>query len=185
LLKTAKILVCCLILIPLGGSVQTTARNRGAERSAQARALSGSLQHGEQLFRQGRYQEAATVFHAVEEDSRSQGLSSISVRALGNLGACELLLRQFQTALQTLVEARRRAELERDSSTAALIETNIASVYVQIGEYNAAADWVQRSIARLSGRDRASHLARLQLQLAALRGLQGRMAEALERSVWD
>ena len=70
------------------------------------------------------------------------------------------------------------ADAAGDASTAGAAEANISSVYEQMGELDAAAEYAQRGAARLSGRDRARHLPKVLIHLASLRARQGRMEEA-------
>ena len=178
--KTAKILTCCLLVIPLIGSGPKGAQSTGEEHSTQSAILRAFLQRGGELFRRGHYQEAAGIYQSVLEASQSLQLARLAGRALGNLGSCQFALHQYQAALRLFLESRRNLEASGDASGAAVFDANIASVYIQIGEYSAAAEWVERSMARISGLDREHHLAQLQLQLATLRARQGRMADAFE-----
>ncbi|MBZ5580148.1 MAG: CHAT domain-containing protein [Acidobacteriia bacterium] len=176
-MKTGRILACCLLLIALGGS----ARQRGANRvphPAGVAALSASLRQGGAFFGQGRYREAAAVFQAVQQTAHSLHIPSLEARALGNLGACQFAQQQYQSALRLFLEAHRRLEAAGDPSGAALFDANIASVYIQMGAYGPAAEWVEQSLSRLSRPDRAAHLPQLQIQLATLRARQGRQAES-------
>jgi tetratricopeptide (TPR) repeat protein len=100
-----------------------------------------------------------------------------AARALGNAGACQLALHQYRPALRSLLEAHRQAEAVNDSSTAAALDFNIASLYSEMGELDAAAEWIQGTIRRLTGVDR-TNLPQILIQLATLRARQDRMPEA-------
>jgi CHAT domain-containing protein len=56
----------------------------------------------------------------------------------------------------------------------------MAAVYLETGEYDASAQWIERSIRRLSPADRAEHLPQLEIQLATMRARTGHVPEALE-----
>ena len=77
------------------------------------------------------------------------------------------------------MEAQQLSSSAGDVSFAAVWEADIASLYSDIGELDAAADWIERSLRRMTGADRARHLPQLQLQLATIRARQSRMPEAL------
>ena len=72
-----------------------------------------------------------------------------AARALNNIGACQLALHQYRPALQSLLEAHRQAEAAKDASAAASFDINIASLYSELGELDAAAEWTQGTIKRL------------------------------------
>jgi len=175
--KAGRILVCVL-LVALPGSLP--ARKRPPANPAEAASVSAALRPGDELFRAGRYQQAAVLFQAALDNPQNARLQTLPARAMGNLGACQFALHQYQSALRFFRQAHRRAEAAGDLSAAAVLNANIASVYVELGEYPAAATWIERSIASLSGPDRTLHLPKLQLQLATLRSRQERMDESLE-----
>jgi tetratricopeptide (TPR) repeat protein len=88
-----------------------------------------------------------------------------------------LALHQYRPALQSLLEAHRQAVAAHDSSAAAVLDFNIASLYSELGELDAAAEWIQGTIRRLTGTDR-TNLPQILIQLATLRARQDRMPEA-------
>jgi len=171
--------VCCLLAIPLSGPARKTARNPPDPQAARRALLHAALEHGSQLFRLGRYREAEQVYQSVANTALSLGLADLSGRALTDSGACQLALHQYESALRLFLAARRSSAAARDDDAAAAADANIASVYVQTGEYSAAAEWVERSMAHISGSDRRLNLARLQIQMATLRARQGRADESL------
>jgi CHAT domain-containing protein/tetratricopeptide (TPR) repeat protein len=97
---------------------------------------------------------------------------------MGNHGGCLFALHQYQSALSQFLEARRLAQAAGDSSEIAVLDANIASLYSEMGELDAAVHWLEESRGRLSERDR-SHLPKLLIQMGVLRARQGRMAESL------
>lgn len=99
---------------------------------------------------------------------------------MANYGACQLALHRYRKALEVLLEARKLAEAAADAGAAGAIEANIASIYEQMGENNAAIEWAERGLGRISGRDREKHLPKLHIQLGSLHARLGRMAEAEE-----
>jgi len=65
-------------------------------------------------------------------------------------------------------------------ATPPVLDLNIASLYSQMGELEAAAQWIEGALERVSGKDRRDHLPKLLIQLATVRARQDRMAEASE-----
>ena len=135
------------------------------------------LRQASEFFQTGRYQEALLRFEAARAAAVAAQIPRQAARALNNLGACQLALHQYRPALQSLLEAHRQAEAANDPSAAASFEVNIASLYSELGELDAAAEWIQGTIRRLTGTDR-TNLPQILIQLATLRARQDRMPEA-------
>jgi CHAT domain-containing protein len=144
--------------------------------SSESLAYQGRLRHCAGLFATGRFREAAEQYRLLADAATDQ--PNVAARARANVGGCQFALHQYQPALQSFLAARQLLHNIHDASGVALIDANIASLYGEMGELGAAAQWVESSISRVSGRDR-SHLPEMLLQLGVLRGRQGRMTDAL------
>ncbi|MBV9742947.1 MAG: hypothetical protein JO099_04235, partial [Acidobacteriia bacterium] len=129
-------------------------------------------------MRRGQYLEASRILQSVYDRAQTASLPRQAARALGTLGACQFALHKYKVALRSFLDARRLAEASGDSAMAAIVDANIASLYLETGEVDSAAEWTARSLRRITGRDRAEQLPKLQIELAILRSRQGRMAEA-------
>jgi CHAT domain-containing protein len=143
-------------------------------RRARAAAFS---REGAGLFQTGRYQEALQRFEAARATDVEAKMPRQAARNLNNIGACQLALHQYRPALQSLLEAHRQAEAANDRSAAASFDVNIASLYSELGELDAASEWIQGTIRRLTDKDR-QNLPQILIQLATLRARQDRMPEA-------
>jgi tetratricopeptide (TPR) repeat protein len=142
------------------------------------RAPSGALSgEASRLFQAGRYQEALQRFEAARMMAVKALMPREAARARGNIGACQFALHQYRPALQSFLEAHRQAEAVNDRSAAAGLDANIASLYTELGELDAAAEWIQGTIKRLNATDR-SNLPQILIQLGTLRARQNRMPEA-------
>ena len=185
-MRTAKILACCLLVFPLVGTAPRSgsrARTQSLASNEEAPAFrtpfEALLREGSGLFQAGHYQEALPQFEAARELAVGAGVPRLAARALGNVGACQFGLHQYRPALQSLLEAHRQLEAAHDASGAASFEYNIASLYSDLGELDAAAEWIQGTIGRLNAKDR-KNLPQILIQLATLRARQDRMPEALQ-----
>ncbi|MGD0774159.1 MAG: CHAT domain-containing protein [Candidatus Solibacter sp.] len=136
------------------------------------------MREGSGLFQAGHYQAALPPFEAARELAVGAGVPRLAARALGNIGACRFGLHQYRPALQSFLEAHRQLEAAHDPSGAASFGFNIASLYSELGELDAAAEWIQGTIGRLNAKDR-KNLPQILIQLATLRARQDRMPEAL------
>jgi CHAT domain-containing protein len=137
------------------------------------------LREGGELFRAGRYREAQDKFESLRQTAQRTHVDDLAARATGNVGGCQLALHQYQPALRSFLEARRLAESAGDTSAAAASDANIASLYSAMGELDAAAQWMEGTLARLSDEDRRQQMPKLLIQMATLRARQDRMPEAL------
>jgi CHAT domain-containing protein/tetratricopeptide (TPR) repeat protein len=186
-LKKARILACCLLAVSLvGGARKSTPNPRPLTlRYAEQRAnlvtpLRSRLRQGGDLFRSGEYSEAAQIFQLVFQTAQALALSDVAGRALGDWGGCQYAVHQYQAALGSFLTARQLSISGGDPGSAAVWEADIASLYSEMGEIEAAAQWIERSMKEVRGPGIGEHLPELQLQLAMLRARQGRMAEAAE-----
>lgn len=102
-----------------------------------------------------------------------------ATRAMGNLGGLRFALHQYQGARTALLSARSMAVEAGDESETAALDANLASLYMEMGDLEEAGHRFERVLERLSGRERADHLAETQILLAQLRARQGRMVQAL------
>ena len=183
-----KVSAGCLLLLLVTGTVGDSVRrwSRGTFVPAVRPQRGFPTEHvdllrpGRELLQHRRYLEAAQQFRTVAQTAIAAGDERLAARAIGNVGHCQFALRQFRLALDSFLEARRRSELARDSSTAAALDINIASLYAELGQMTPATEWLEGSSKELSGPDRRLYLPALQVELAFLRGREGRMPEALE-----
>ncbi len=73
-----------------------------------------------------------------------------SPRALLETWEITFALHQYQPALQAFFEARRLAKSSGDRSAIAAFDTNIASLYTEMGDLDSAAKWIEGARERLS-----------------------------------
>jgi tetratricopeptide (TPR) repeat protein len=138
------------------------------------------LRQAADIYGPGQYGDAANHFESLRRAALAVRDDYIAARATGNLGACQFALHQYQPALRSFLEAHRLANQAGDASYTAVLDVNIASLYSEMGELEAAAQWIKGALERMSGDDRREHLPKLLIQLAIVRALQDRMPEASE-----
>ena len=150
------------------------------DRSARRAPLLAQLRQAAGIFGPGQYGDAANQFESLRRAALAVGDEYVAARATGNLGGCQFALHQYQPALRSFLEAHRLADQSGDASYAAVLDVNIASLYSEIGELEAAAQWIEGALERMSGQDRREHLPQLLIQLAIVRARQDRLPEAAE-----
>ncbi len=104
----------------------------------------------------------------------------VETRAVANIGGCWFALHRYRLALRSFVKAQGLAEKNGDSSAAAALEANVASLYSELGELDAAVGWLEKSMSSWTGKERAAHLPQLEFEMASLRAREGRAPEAGE-----
>ncbi|MEO8597978.1 MAG: CHAT domain-containing protein [Candidatus Solibacter sp.] len=183
-MKSARILACCLLVFPLIGTVPKSVPKARTQNPAKqeedaafqcgAKAISRA---GAAIFQAGHYQQALQKFREAQATAAAAKLPCTAARALGNIGAAQFALHQYRPALESFLAARRQSEAAGDHSAAAIFDVNTASLYSELGELDAAAEWIQGTIQRLDPKER-SFLPQILIQLATLRARQNRMPEA-------
>ena len=184
-MRTAGVFACCALLFPLTGTVAPDGPPHRAKPLTPGQSkpplwleLRSQLSRGNQFFYQGRFDQANQIFSSVYSQSRAARFPDLTARAGGNIGSCQFARHQYQSALRTFLEARAVAVKIADWSETAALDTNIASLYSEMGNLDTAASWMQGALERMSGADRTQHLPEILIQLATLRARQGRMPEA-------
>jgi CHAT domain-containing protein/Tfp pilus assembly protein PilF len=138
------------------------------------------LRQGADIFGAGRIGDAESYFESLRREALAAGEDDVAARATGNVGGCQFALHQYRPALRSFLEAHRLADQAGDASYTAVLDVNLASLYSEMGELEAAAQWIEGALERVSGKDRRDHLPQLLIQLATLRARQDRMPEAAE-----
>lgn len=181
-----KVWACCLLLIPLRGTAplagppsRVPPLTSGPRFSALRAALRSQIDAGDRQFRAGRYQVAQEIFETVLQQAQSARLFDLAARARGDIGGCQFARREYRPALASYLEARTLAARAGDTSEVALLDTNLASLYSEMGDLDTAAGWMQDALERVQGGDRV-HLPAMLIQLATLRARQNRRTEARE-----
>jgi CHAT domain-containing protein/tetratricopeptide (TPR) repeat protein len=127
---------CALMLLPCTGSRRC--RATGQPSLPAGPDLRQPVWHGNRLFQSGRYAEAAAVYSAALVAARQAGDLRLQARLLNNLGGCRQATFQYRAAMAAYREARRIAARIKDYQTAAGVAANLATVYTQMGELDAA-----------------------------------------------
>src|SRR5579875_528666 len=157
--------------------MQPPEQRRPATDAARAAEWRAAMERGKALYRAGRYREATGIFQSIFTGAQASS-PDLAARALGNLGAISFANHQYKQALDRFRQARQLSGSAGDAPAVAIWDANIASLYFELGDVNTAAEWANLSLEHLHGPERTEKLPKLQIELASLRALQGRMPEA-------
>ncbi len=173
----------CLLAMPLTGPggrvVLKSPSSSSSSNSPHRNSLRDNLAVTASLFQSNRYEEALAHSQELIDAAVRAGDARTAARATGNLGAMRFALHQYRGALTSFLAARQMATSIGDFSYTAAMDTNLCSLYMEMGDLEEAGRRMQGALERLSGLDRIEHLAQTQIVLADLRARQLRMPEAL------
>jgi CHAT domain-containing protein/tetratricopeptide (TPR) repeat protein len=93
---------------------------------------------GSQLFRAGRYMEAAQRFRARHEEALARNESAKAVSSLNDLAGCYFATFQYRQAMRYYLESKRLAEATGGREHLPGLSANISSLYLQLGDVRAA-----------------------------------------------
>ncbi len=178
-LRLIRILSCCLLSLPMVGTVThvPAARTPKSQDDPRRAPVLSLLRTATDLFRAGRLLDAIHGFEAMRVAALHDALPDLAARALGNIGGCQFALHQYPAALGSFQQTIREAKAAGDTSAVAVFNANISSLYTEMGELETAARWMQDTMAALAERDRALR-PKMLIQLAVVRARQGRMHDA-------
>ena len=129
------ILGACIVLV---GSLRPAAAN------PQIKKL---REQGNRAFNAGQFESALTkyreAFHLAERDVDMR----LAGRVATNVGAAYLAMSRYQDALNWFLEGQRRAGQSHDSEGAGAAAVNLASLYYQVNDLEAADQAAQRALA--------------------------------------
>lgn len=177
-----RFLVSLLSIIPLAGTlVRPVPPPRPITLASPNRQSTGTdslkvrLAQFGKAYRAGNLQEAAALAQRGYQEAIEAHEPKRAALFLNNLGGCQFALHQYQQAIKTFLAGRRLVEPFGDHATLGRIEFNISSLYVQLGQNDAAFDAAERAIVLLSGQERVKVL----IHMATLRAAQNRLPQAL------
>jgi CHAT domain-containing protein/tetratricopeptide (TPR) repeat protein len=184
-LQTAKVLVFCLVAIPLAGpgsrsiSILEAASLTHLPNEPTDSFWHAALVEGSNLYSAGRYDDAVRQFDHVSKLAAQAHNPRMSARGRGNVGAAQLAMHQYRAALSSFLSARHLADAAGDTSELAILDANLTSLCNQTGDLEEESRWIQGALDGLTGTDRREHYAQIEIQFATVRARQKRMPEAV------
>lgn len=184
-LRAARILACCLLVLPLAGTVRKSVSHSRAKTLIHAaenvlpEPVRATFQEGRDLFRAGRYLAALQKFESVRRSAVEINAGAMVLRAESNVGACRFALRQYRSALDSFLNARKLAKTAGDDGAAAVLDINIASLYSEVGELEVAAEWTRSALEIPADPAARRQYPLLLIQMATLNARQNHMPEAV------
>src|SRR5262249_42326947 len=147
-------------------------------REAPSADLRDLLDRANSLRRAGKHAEAAGVFTQGYKFAVARGQAVAMGVFLWGMGNCDVARNQHHAAIESFLAARKIFESRGDSNLTSSLDKNLASVFIQLGEYDAAIDAATRALAGLSSADPFGDRAKALLALADLQSQQGSWEQA-------
>jgi len=173
-LKTAKISAGCLLVVLLVGALfwflphfRVKPLPNEKESSTGNAKLDDLIAAGGVAFRGGQFDVARSRFESALTLAHEFHKDNLDARLTTNVGACQFAIHEYQAALHSYLDARRRAESDGDTALVAVLDANIASLYGQLGELDSAIQWLSGGIAHVTGKLR-QNLPQMQIEMGSL-----------------
>jgi CHAT domain-containing protein len=133
---------------------------------------------GLRLYRAGEYTSAGERFRSAALEAERDGLQGRAAIDWGNVGAAALVRFDFRTALPAFQKARLGAQASHQMDALAASFNNMADLYLQIGDPDAALLTIREALASLDLASDAAMLSRLHFHLAEALARSHRFDEA-------
>jgi CHAT domain-containing protein/tetratricopeptide (TPR) repeat protein len=108
-------------------------------------------EQGNKLFGAGQYVQAARIYESGYEIAKNRGELLSAERFLNNLGSARYQLFQYREAVKAYLEARNLAGRAGDRETLGALCFNLSSLYLGMGDVDAAAQSAQQGLGVLTG----------------------------------
>jgi CHAT domain-containing protein/tetratricopeptide (TPR) repeat protein len=139
-------------------------------------------QQGNDLFRAGAYLKAVAIYEAGYQQADAQGAHKSAIRFLNNLGSAYYEMHRYRDAVRAYLDGRAAAQRDNNAEMLGAFSVNLSSLYLQLGELEAASEAARRGFEALEGRT-TTFRSRLLIYAGQLKAAQGDTiaAEALLR----
>ena len=174
--------ICLSLTIAVVGSVQRTGPGAkttlpSSKDTAQIAAARALFSEAYQVFQSGEYLQAEELYRVAYQNALRNGRPDWAARFLTGVGNCRFATYRYRDALDTYLEARRISEAAADRANLGSLYGNISSLYLLMGDLDAAVSSAERSLADFDPHDFPGGKSRCLIQLAMVRARQGRVAD--------
>jgi CHAT domain-containing protein len=120
------------------------------------------------LYRAGKYLQAIRIYETGYEEAKRRRSLRSAVRFLNNLGSAHYQMFRYRDAIQAYLEARDIAAAQGDRETLGALSVNLSSLYVQMGDTEAALEAAEQGL-KLPSDATAKFKAKLLIQCARIK----------------
>jgi tetratricopeptide (TPR) repeat protein len=137
--------------LALFGSLAVAITGCGHSLTARDEKLEQTLGNLKKFVLKGEIAKVLPLYREAAEDARARGLTNYQIKFLSNLSSCQFALFQFRAALGTMKEARGLAKKIGDNGDAALIDSNMSSLFLEMGNLQEAANMAEEGLSYSEG----------------------------------
>ncbi len=168
-----------LIVLSLGLVGSTTSEFEKFRKSNGIREISKGQAGGAAEFRAGHFENALAIFRRTLPLAQQSREFELAVRLQNNIGSAQFALFQYQNAIQSYLKARNVAQQHGYRMRAGVIDINLASLYMSLGDWEGANRATSDALRMAGNSDLLGFRYQLLDCIAELRALEGRKAEAV------
>jgi tetratricopeptide (TPR) repeat protein len=167
-----------LIALLLTGSPRIAASNRLIYAKQLCPEILATKDRAKKYFAAGQYEDARRTYVEAAKLARQLDVQGEAARNWNSAGACAIVTGQFRVALEEFSLARGLAEAAQDPEALTAILNNLASLYMQTGQYDLAMRLAQQGLVSEGARIDPKLRSKLRFQLAGSLTVSGRLGEA-------
>jgi len=181
-MRIAGAIACLSLLIPNVGSPRKTPLSPQAELGKywDTPALLRYRQTGAALVANGHKAEAAKTYERGYQEAVRLGDKRSAIRFMNNVGACRSGMLQYREAMNALLLARKMAMDTGDEGAVKTCSLNLSTLYLQMGDLDAAVQSASRGIEILPPSERSTFRIQNLSQLATVRSRQKNLPAAAQ-----
>ena len=184
MISRVRRIVCCFFFLAGVGLVQTGSNQKtgllkpSGNKDPTIIQVSARLEEARSLLLSGNYRQAEELYQAACREAAELREPIWAGRCLTGLGNCRYSLFRYREALNAFLEAREFARRAGDWPNIGTLDGNISSLYLMMGDLDAAANAAQLAPEEIQHGGSTQGLALSLIQLGAIRARQGRMEES-------
>ncbi|HET9320032.1 MAG TPA: CHAT domain-containing protein [Bryobacteraceae bacterium] len=184
MISRVRRIVCCFFFLAGVGLVQTGSSQKtgllkpSGNKDPTVIQVSARLEEARGFLLGGNYKQAEQLYETVCREAAELREPIWAGRCLTGLGNCRYSLFRYREALNSFLEAREFARRAGDWANIGTLDGNISSLYLMMGDLDAAAHAAQLAPEEIRHGGSTQGLALSLIQLAAIRARQGRMEES-------
>jgi CHAT domain-containing protein len=145
-------------------------------------ALVRTLKNGTKARLKGDFRQATEIFQVGYRQALLEKEADLQAYFSWGIANCRFSQHRYQEALTGFLTAREIFALRGDRASVSALDGSLSSLYIQLGEYEAAIDAIKRALEQTSPGDGKGLRARHLINLATVLAQQGKMDESWEMS---
>lgn len=165
-------------MLPIGSPQKTRPARPSDASNPKVIDVRARLVQARDLLVSGKYAQAEELFAAAAGQARELNNPQLTGRCMSGLGSCRYGMFRYREALNTYLEARQFAEQAEDWANLGTLDGNVSSLYLTMGDLEAAAHAAERAPGELERGGFTHGLALSLIQLGVVLARQGKLEDS-------